>query len=644
MTNNPQVKSQIVGIALNNLTPMVQKTILNDSEFLNEYSFPIDPILSLNNAGISIKRSELFNGIRNILSDSIEAYVTDVSDKKWLLKNKGVGEYEFPTLELFHHDYVWSVPTFTLLLSPDRELRLRLLEQIRIETNLPSDSTAIWHNILLDRSLQDEEIDAFQKDFMNTPIEWGKSVRDYFSTSNEVKISDLVPSSKKYYERLTGIYDGSVLATEYANSLQSGLLQALTDWNPYQGFLYSLFLSSHSSIVEVIPVDHLDSSDLLKAFNFLEESGDRLSQIGAIEIGMRLLATKPEIEHVLIRLIKQVQNDDIDSPNSRFKLLAGLFILVDGELSRLRLFVTAPPFYRRLVALAQASFIQSQIVGLNINFEEIFESSVESRGRLWQMQSYADMRLEPRWSPDLGSPAQFKQDFLGRIMITARRYKQDIVNSELFELIFGDNSDSIESLCRLSLSPYFPGPLEGSLNSENTAPTNLLDAIQLQLSENDLKPSSFIAIVNSARIFHLNSEQAALAAKALKIGNYRISQIESTSQLFTILIGLATVAASTRIELLADELRILIRRHSGDTQFPLEIQAAIRIYLTAAASRSELNRWRDFVGECLTELAFSDLTQEDARFFYLALQDLCHAVPELWVSCARADAALRCLI
>ena len=91
-------------------------------------------------------------------------------------------------------------------------------------------------------------------------------------------------------------------------------------------------------------------------------------------------------------------------------------------------------------------------------------------------------------------------------------------------------------------------------------------------------------------------------------------------------------------------MRVLVRKYTIDTQFPLSKQDVVWLYLTAAASRSELNAWVDFVGDCLTELAFSDLTQDEARDFHESLQDLCHVVPELWVSCARADAALRCLV
>ena len=92
--------------------------------------------------------------------------------------------------------------------------------------------------------------------------------------------------------------------------------------------------------------------------------------------------------------------------------------------------------------------------------------------------------------------------------------------------------------------------------------------------------------------------------------------------------------------MLADELRILARRYRRDPQYRLLIREDIRICLVAAASRADLNDWRDYVGDWLTELAFGDLAGDDGEVLHACLQYLCHAAPELWVSCGRADAAV----
>jgi hypothetical protein len=168
--------------------------------------------------------------------------------------------------------------------------------------------------------------------------------------------------------------------------------------------------------------------------------------------------------------------------------------------------------------------------------------------------------------------------------------------------------------------------------------------IEAQLKADEVGPSSFIALVNSSLIFQIESDQVELAAKALRLGNYRLSNIEDKLQILSILNGLATVAANGRYPALAEELRILMRRYRCDAQYGFSIEDAMRICLVASASHKDLNEWRELVGGWLTELAFGELPGDDGDVFHSHIQCLCHAVPELWVSCSKADAALKAYV
>ena len=138
----------------------------------------------------------------------------------------------------------------------------------------------------------------------------------------------------------------------------------------------------------------------------------------------------------------------------------------------------------------------------------------------------------------------------------------------------------------------------------------------------------------------VDSDHVKLAARVLKLGNYRLAQVEDKSQLLSILSGLATVAATSRNVTLAGELRILLRTYRRDAQYGLSIEEIIRICLVASASRKDIREWRDFVGEWLTELSLWELEGNEGGVLHSYLRCLCHAVPELWVSCGKADAAL----
>ena len=213
-------------------------------------------------------------------------------------------------------------------------------------------------------------------------------------------------------------------------------------------------------------------------------------------------------------------------------------------------------------------------------------------------------------------------------------------DGELRDTILGDGEQSLIKLCTFP-RPYFSGPLEGAEDSPNTLPDDLARFIEEQLDSSEVEAVSFIAIVNSAMIFKITSGHAELAAKALRLGNYTLANLKDKSQLMGILSGLATVAAVSRNPALADELRILVRRYRRDSQYGFSVEEAMNMLLVASAARKDLMEWRGFAGDCLTELAFGELKGNEGEVLYSHLSALLHLVPELWVSCARADAALK---
>ena len=636
MANSLYVRSRLAQAALEHVPPLVRKSLLEDSSFQAEYDLFADGVLRFSDSGLSIRRSDLFKAVRMVLSGTATAEITDMDNQDWELKNI-ITEKELPRLVISREKQQSTLPDLSIL-SPDSETRLRYLDETASDVNLPSSVRDKWSNILGERALEDDEVDTFLSEIRDTPIEKTRSIRSEILTKN-INISSLVPHSRRYYERLIGTYEGSSSIRDYATSSCKTLFNQLATWRPYDGFLLSLLLSSHLSLTAEIKVDHLDKEDIIRALDFLDKHGDRISQLGAIEVGLRILTSLPEVKPILIHLIDQIFNDNDDESASGFSLLSALFILVDGELSRTRLLSTEPPFYRRLAALSQAGLIYRQLINSTINIDHFVEWAMGSRKEQFYLQSLADMRLEPRWNPDYAVASQMKADFVGRLMITVRNYEQEIDIKEISDLILRNSLRTFPSPSDL-IRLYLPGPLEGMDVSHATLSKEIAEEIQTQLSREEVGPSSFFALVNSALIFRVSLDQAELAAKVLKLGSYRLAKIEDKSQLLAVLNGLAAVAAVARSSTLADELRILVRIYRRDTQYALTIGDATRICIIASASRTDLKEWRDFAGDWLTELAFSDFEGNDGVILHEHLQHLCHVVPELWVSCGRADAAL----
>lgn len=636
MANSPYVRTALAHAALEMAPPLVRRTLIKDAAFRDEYGLSGDAVISFGDSGVSVQRSDLLSAFRILLAGRKQFDVQDTEGRKWRVRKLGESG-ELPRFTMARAKQRLVLPDFCAL-SADREVRLRSLAESVADVNLPESAHARWREILGDRALEDDELDEYHSDFRDTPVHMARTIQGEIQTGTS-SISSLVPPSRRYFERLVGAYDESASIRDCASGVCESHFRQLMSWQPYEGFLFSLFLSSHASLTAEIPVELLSDDELARAFDFLDKHGDRLSQLGGIEVGFRVLPSRPSILPILERLVGQVRDDDVDGQQSHFKLLSALFVLVDGELSRRRIFASEPPFYRRLAAFAQAALIHRQLVNTNVDFDGFAQWALDHRAAQFYLQSLTDMRLEPRWRPDLVAGAQVKADYFGRIMIAANTYKENIADTALAPVVLETGPGSLRALTDF-FHPYLPGPLEGAEETSNVLPPEMVEKIEAQLATEDVSPASFIALVNSALIFRVGHDQAELAAKALKVGNYRLGSVKDKSELIAVLNGLASVAAAARSHSLADELRILVRRYLQDAQYTVSIEEAVRVCLMAGASRIDLNDWRDFVGQWLTELAFGDLKDNDGGVLYARIHNLCHAVPELWVSCGRADAAL----
>lgn len=633
-------KSLITQTFFEFLPPLVRQSLLDDAEICRKYGINTDATLVFGDSDVSFQRSRFYGAIREILSDGSEIKTMDSVGSEWRLYNAGK-EDDLLKLVISSGERRLLLPDFSAL-SPHPKTRLQGFDRASVDVDLPESSREKWSEILSSRPLEDDEIEKLQSDLHLTPLYVARSIMDEMK-AGQSSVPSLVPNSRKFFERLIGTYDDSNSIKSFAQGVGRELLENFISRRPYEGFLSGLLLSAHSALSDEISVERLRLEDIVTAFDYLVEEGDLISQLGAIEVGLRILSERPEILPQIVSLIKSIRDDDSENPSSSFRYLSALFVLVDGEISRTRLFPDEPPFYRRLASLTHASLIQRQIISVGITDAHFSDWAFKVRAEQFYMQSFADMRIEPRWNPNLSMPPQIKADFIGRIMIAARKYEKNIQGTEICDLIFGANSDSLQSLCEFPL-PYLPGPLEGAEDNPNAMPVELSTAIEKQLRSKQARPSSFIALVNSAMVFKVNTDHAKSAADFIKAANYRLTNIQDKIQLLSIMNGLALVSASSRNHTLADELRILTRRYISDPQFSITAEEALIICLIASASRKDMNEWRKFLGEWFTELSFDNFQCGSSNVLLSRLQCLCHAVPQLWATCSKADAALRACI
>ena len=229
MTNSPYVRSALAQAALEFAPPLIRKTLLKEADFREEYGFRADAVLAFDDSGVCIQCSGLFDAIRKILSGVSRAEITDTNGRKWNLNNDSkIGEQ--PTLVISDGKQRLILPNFAVL-SPNRDTRLRALDEAASDVNLPISARNTWHNVLSKRALEDEEVNELHSDFRETPIHLARSIRNEIKNGSS-SVSSFTPCSRRYFERLVNAYDGSVSIRDYASGKGRQFFEQLSAWRP----------------------------------------------------------------------------------------------------------------------------------------------------------------------------------------------------------------------------------------------------------------------------------------------------------------------------------------------------------------------------------------------------------------------------
>ena len=216
-----------------------------------------------------------------------------------------------------------------------------------------------------------------------------------------------------------------------------------------------------------------------------------------------------------VALVEQPQ------PCDRYKLLSSLIIVVYGELAQTRILASKPPFWRRLAAIAQAALIERCLVAVGADTTEFVDWAISARGQLFLLQCFVDLRLEPRWLPDLVLPHQLKNEFGGRMWMAANNNTDAVTTAGWGHLLLDDVVGSLRRQINIPLVSL-PGPLEGGFEGQREIPAGHQAEMRADLSAPVITASSFSALVNGSLLFRIPADLADTAADAIARADYRL--------------------------------------------------------------------------------------------------------------------------
>lgn len=637
MSTDPAWERALAGAAMRTFPRQLRAGVLGRDDFRERFGLGMDAVLSVSPIDAQFLRSELFGAARQVLSGAVSSIEVRSRQRDAWFVTAG-SPYG---ITLTRGGAACAVPE-AVCVSPDSTVRLDWLRQQIGHYAALKSHLAAWQKTLAQRALEDDELEPLLSDLRVMPWRVSASIRQAVA-SGSFGPADLVPPDIRYFELLSAAPENGTGLRDYFATAVAAYVRGLIDGDTREGLKWAFLLGSHSSLADLIDVTSARRDEVVGAFAWIASHGDRVSQVAAIECGLRLLHDWPEFEPSLAAMTRAIAADKPDEPGGRLQLVSGLVALVEGEVARRNVARGRPPFWRRLVTIAHAGTLEREVLARGLDLAGIAKWALNSGGSLYYLQTLVDLRREPRWFPDFLAADQLKAEWIGRVWSAAERNRDNVPVGELSEILWGDGAASIKSQLVFP-GAWLPGPLEGGLEAVRDLPAELADSIRASLEAEELTPTSFHGLVNGSLILRVDSRLSGLAAEGLRRTGYQLRRVSASDDHFSLLHGLAKVAAVTRSAELAGEVRILVRAVSRGRSKRLSPEACARIALVASAANSEQSDWAKSVGDWLTELAFSEMTAEEAVTLQSDVQSLLHIDPDLWGTCGRAEAALAAFV
>ena len=635
--DHPDLVSEMARIVLEYSAPLIRKSLLEDEEYVNSYGSSVHPVILLHPGRIKFRRDFLFDAARCALKDARPVSVDDIAGNTWTLKVE-LDSGDVPSCAVRRGDEIAIVPN-PFALSENRRVRSSCFLHMADQLGLPLEASKSWETQLQESSLNDSEMVELVQDFRDT-IGYVSAVIDNEFRKDRGNVEALIPASVRYYNRLVGTYRGEDDVSDYAAKSGAVFLGQLTRIQSRESLSAALVVGADSQLTQRISVEGVRKSDLESVMSWVVRSGDRISQIAALEVGIRIVSRHPWIQEYLISLLEILRTDDCSDENSGFAIQSALFAFVYSELSHRCIMTEVPPFYTRIAALAHSSIIYRCLIRSNVDRVSFCERLRSMFLYKFGIQSLVHMRMDPQTEAVFFSASHLRAQFLSRAVAAGCSLSDTVTLSPLRSLLLGDHADSLRS--QIEFPYWFVGGLWQSLPVQIVGSrSGLASVVWDQLSSEDVSPDSFVALINSAFIGAVEFSHSDLASETLSRGRYRLCGVEGKSELLSVLVGLARVAAHSRNSRLARAVQRICHNYRYDRQFPLSTGDEFEIMLVAGASLAELDEWCEFVGEWLVDLALSPSVAGQSRHhLYRSVRILTGIVPELWMSCGAADAAL----
>jgi hypothetical protein len=577
----------------------------------------------------------MFSCVQRALAGDSGVVLQDLEGVAWRVRSSNGSDF---AVDFSNQDATFRYAN-NWMLAPESVQRVQVLNNQLLRLNIDRRKVQSLASALNERPWTPEETEAFTLLARNTPRGQLDRIRIIFEAQN-FNVHDLVPDNLEYYENLIGRRQGARDIQTFSIGPGREHIESIIEATGRSSLEHLFLLAGHPGLGNDLDLGPVPNGDFADALSDVAISGDMCSRLGGLAVALQTYEQWSGIEEHVRGLTDSLINASIDQDTGEgFSATSALFILVFGELARTKVLAGNPPFWRRLAAIAHASILERALIGSRIQKGEFVRWAMNERVNEFLMQSYCDLREEPRWLPDYVAARQMKDDSLGRIGGLVDLHAESLRVSGLDEFFFSEDS-TLRASIRFPQA-FYPSLVEGGTEPLMKIPESWLVRLREERdgTQRSVDPSVFAGLVNGSHVYSVEAEHAGMAAKLLSIARQGVASNTTSQEVEQLLAGLASVAATTHSVDLAGELQILARvaRQRDRGPDPLtELSAAF----TAAAAIEDVEAWADFVGSWLLEIAYTSLSREDAVSMGRLIVVGGWLEPRLVRSCARALTAI----
>ena len=522
-------------------------------------------------------------------------------------------------------------------LAPEREQRVSSIRALG-DGVLPRETIAQWLDCVEERPLSDAEVAQLHKDVRATPSAVGRTL-DKAVAEGSFNWNEVVPTDRVYISRLVGLPEDSETLQKYVECGLKGWFADLPGTSEEDRAKKALTVCGTREISNAV-ADLLDGQvDVPAVLEWVTAQNTPALHVAALEVFLPRYVSDSSLEEPLLHLVQQILEAQPEDAASAYRFYLDIVFAVSGHLAYSQGLVGTSRFYRTLFSLTQATLMQSRLVPEQIDWVALGQAMRNDKGYAYAMKSFFDMSTTPDWNVKYLSPEIVYQGHLRRVRVAALGIAKALHGSELGARLLGEGENTLSAKLFFPMA-YVPGPLEGAPGVRGTQPDELRAAIMEQLERRPITGTNFTGLINASLGFEISTEQVNAAREALDSAKIGLTDVTDERRLWTVLDGLAEIAARSADEALASEVMRLCAHFASGTQGALGYSNALSIGLMASAAfDNEEARFKKF-GHLAEVFSFSELNRRESEEIRDALTTMHLVEPKLFPFVSKCIAAL----